>query len=207
MDYTSTIIVSVAVGLIFAFIIKPKKDKQAAEEKKNTEKERLENTDEHGVEYSADKQTLIKGPSNLTAYTIPVGVSNIQDCAFQGRNELQSINLGTIYHIGDNAFQGCTNLKTIVFPKHMGSIGAFAFANCKSLQEVTIPYGIASIPKNIFSGCNGLQSITLPESISQIKRDAFYQCESLNKIIIPKGSMERFKKLIPKDLADKLIES
>ena len=37
MDYTNTIIVSVCLALIFVFIIKPRRDKKAAEEKKRLE--------------------------------------------------------------------------------------------------------------------------------------------------------------------------
>ena len=201
MDLTNTIIVSVVVALIYVFIIRPKKEKQAEQEKKD----RQDLTDVSGVEYSKDKQTLVKAHSVAKDYDVPVGVSSIQDCAFQGRSELETINLGTVYHIGGNAFQNCINLKTVVFPKHMGSIGSYAFYGCKSLQQITVPDGIKEIKRNTFSKCTNLHTVVLADSVTYIGQNAFEGCESLAKIVVPKGTSERIAKLLP-ELSEKLIE-
>ena len=201
MNLTNTIIVSAVVALIFVFIIKPKKEKQAEQEKKD----RQNLTDANGVEYSEDKQILVKAHSVAKDYNIPVGVSSIRECAFQGRSELETINLGTVYHIGGNAFQSCINLKTVVSPKHMGSIGSYAFYGCKSLQQITIPDGIKEIKRNTFSNCTNLHTVVLADSVSHIVQNAFEGCDSLSKIVVPKGTSERIAKLLP-ELSDKLIE-
>ena len=44
----------------------------------------------------------------------------------------------------------------------------------------------------------------MPDSVTSIGVGAFDGCRSLQRIIIPKGSMEKFKQLLPKKLWDKL---
>ena len=53
--------------------------------------------------------------------------------------------------IGDNAFKGAKNLKTVVIGKNVKSIGAKAFANLKKLSKVTIKSKkLPKIGKNAF---------------------------------------------------------
>ena len=62
-------------------------------------------TDEQGVRFSLDKETLLKAPANLKEYIIPDGVITIQS----------------------NAFEGCANLKCVSFPNSVKRIGRFVF--------------------------------------------------------------------------------
>lgn len=196
MDLTNTIIVSVAVALIYTFIIKPKKDKKAAELKENPTPGKPSFIDEYGVKFSGDKQTLIKAPSNLNEYSIPVGVSDIQEGAFVGCAALSRVNLGTVHHIGDGAFQGCAGLKDVGFPKNIVSIGARAFKNCLNLEEIVIPEGVKTIGNSAFEHCVGLRAVTLPKSIKKIGEYAFAECDNLSEIRIPAEEAERIVRLL-----------
>ena len=67
-----------------------------------------------------------------------------------------------------------------------------------------MPASVASIENGAFNGCSSLQQIAIPDSVTSIGNEAFDGCRSLQQIIIPKGSMEKFKQLLPKELWDKL---
>ena len=65
-----------------------------------------------------------------------------------------------IIRIGEEAFCGCSDLKSIVIPNSVTSIGNYAFDYCSSLTSVTIPNSVTSIGVGAFSGCSKLTSAT-----------------------------------------------
>lgn len=91
-------------------------------------------------------------------------------------------------------------------PEGVERIGNNAFAGCKILDSVMIPKTITEIGAEAFSGCELITRILLPESIVSIGQNAFYGCKALKEIYIPNGSRERFEKMLPKHLHDRLIE-
>ena len=84
-------------------------------------------------------------------------------------------------------FNYCSNLKKIVIPESITSIGEYAISYCRSLTEVTLPDGLISIEKNAFDGCNNLKEIEIPKSVTSIGDCAFFECNSLKKINLPNG--------------------
>lgn len=56
--------------------------------------------------------------------------------------------------IGEDAFKGNADLKTVVLPSSVSSIGNGAFANCTSLTEVTVPNQSVLYGNGVFPGCN-----------------------------------------------------
>ena len=87
--------------------------------------------------------------------------------------------------IGDVAFNGCLNLRSVTIGKNVTSIGKFAFQDCSSLTSIKIPDSVTTIGKNVFSECTGLTSIELPDSLTEISEWAFFGCSSLTNIVIP----------------------
>ena len=53
--------------------------------------------------------------------------------------------------IGNEAFQSCTALESIVLPDGLESIGGESFADCYSLKSIEIPASVTSIGKEAFS--------------------------------------------------------
>lgn len=121
-------------------------------------------TSVNGILFDKQKSRLICYPSAKedTYYSIPYGVTDI---------------LG--------AFTCCRNLKTIVIPDTVKSIGDSTFRNCTALANITIPNSVTTIGWSAFSGCSSLESIIIPNSVIKIGGYAFKQCESLNSIFIP----------------------
>ena len=78
------------------------------------------------------------------------------------------------------------DIKKIVIPESVTSIGAYAFYYCNSLTSVTIPNSVTSIGKRAFDSCNSLTSVVIPDSVTSIKNAAFCQCRMLMNVTIGK---------------------
>ncbi len=106
-----------------------------------------------GVLFTKD-QTLIKYPPSKegSAYSIPDGVTTIEEYAFASCTGLTSVTIpGSVTSIGDWAFYGCTSLTSITIPDTVTTIEEYAFASCTSLNTIRFGTGITSITPNIFS--------------------------------------------------------
>ncbi len=75
--------------------------------------------------------------------------------------------------IGNNAFDGCTNLTVVTIPAGVETIGNNAFDGCTNLTVVTIPADVETIGNGAFDGCTGLISVTFGGSDTEIGDNAF----------------------------------
>ncbi len=89
-----------------------------------------------------------------------------------------------VTRIGDQAFEYCTGLTSIVIPNSVTSIGARVFGGCDNIKKVSIPDSVTIIGDGAFGGLN-ITSITIPNSVKSIGYRAFAYCESLKSITIP----------------------
>ena len=86
--------------------------------------------------------------------------------------------------IGNDAFQSCSNLTSLIIPDDVTNIGDSAFKLCSGLTSVNIPNGVTSIGDNVFS-LSGLRSIIIPDSVTNIGDGAFSSCSGLTSVSIP----------------------
>lgn len=113
--------------------------------------------------------------------------------AFESNREIVSVYfISTCTSIGDYAFNGCSNLKSVTFAENskLSYLGSYAFSDCDSLTEINLPYGLSSISMSVFQNCDALMSVMLPESITVIEDSAFESCVNLLEIIIPQTVVE-----------------
>ena len=89
--------------------------------------------------------------------------------------------------IGNNAFRGCSSLKSIKIPNSVTSIGDYTFCGCSSLTSIDIPNSVTSIGYAAFDDCNGFTSVTIPNNVTSIGQYAFNSCSSLKSIVIEDG--------------------
>ena len=82
------------------------------------------------------------------------------------------------------------NLKTVVLPNSVQSIGKSAFYKCVSLCDFIMPQGVTSIESSAFSTCNSLQEINIPGGVTKIQSSAFSSCKSLKDVNISNGVKE-----------------
>ena len=92
-----------------------------------------------------------------------------------------------VVRIGENAFANSSDLKSIIIPASLESIGKFAFYKCTDLWELTLPDTLNNIENSAFEGCSAMKSINLPASLTSICRCVFYSCTSLKSLNLPNG--------------------
>ena len=163
------------------------------------------------------------GCSGLTSITIPNSLTSIGKDAFRGCSGLTSVYItdleswckiafndyasnplcyahhlflngaeikdlvipNSLTSIGDDAFRGCSGLTSITIPNSVTSIGDYTFCDCSGLTSITIPNSVTSIGGDAFWGCSGLTYITIPNSVTSIGEYAFKGCSGLTSVTIP----------------------
>ncbi len=90
----------------------------------------------------------------------------------------------SVSSIGDEAFEDCIYLTTIIIPESVISIGEYAFYKCRNLTTVTIPNSVTSIGHMAFYNCSDLESVTIGNSVTSIGDYAFKNCTGLTSVHI-----------------------
>ena len=84
--------------------------------------------------------------------------------------------------IGGGIFYGCKGLSTVTIPNSVLSIGSDAFRYCSGLTSVTIGNGVTSIGSYAFSYCSRLATLSIGNGIQNIDNRAFYYCVGLSDV-------------------------
>ena len=122
--------------------------------------------------------------SSLTEIVIPNSVTSIKSSAFSNCNKLAKTNyIGDIadwcniefmnpyanpIYYSHNFYINGQEIKDLIIPNSVTSIGTYAFFSCSSLTSVTIPNSVKSIGGSAFRDCSGLTSVTIPNSVTSI---------------------------------------
>lgn len=118
---------------------------------------------------------------------------------FLRQSEIKSIIIPShIKSIGRDAFSGCTSLTSVTIPDSVTSIGLGAFCECSSLTSIIIPDNVMSISDYAFYYCTGLTSVIIPDSVTSIGYDAFGSCGMLTQIKYT-GTIYQWSKIHFKD--------
>ena len=99
------------------------------------------------------------------------------------------IYIGNTYKVtsvGNNAFDKCSDLNTVVVGKNVRTLGQGAF-NWASLNSITFAEGsnLTTVGGWAFNGCNKLKECILPEGTEILMTAAFQTCSAMEKIVIP----------------------
>lgn len=140
------------------------------------------------------------GCSALTSVTIPSSVGGISRDAFQNCSGLQKVIISDIaawcgvvfggetsnplfyaHHLYSNEN---TEIKDLVIPDGVTSIGYYAFTGCSGLTSLTIPNGITVIGNYVFDGCSGLTSLTIPDGVLDLGSSTFRGCSGLTSLTL-----------------------
>lgn len=142
------------------------------------------------VVYNKSLSKLLFYPSSKQGeFIVPSTVTEISDGAFMYKDNLTKITISkNVTKIGNNAFESCTKLKSIIF-EDGGSeelvIGNGSFKDCKKLGNVAFPTRLASIGTSAFEGCETFKEIVLPEGVTSIGEYAFKNCKNVTRFHIP----------------------
>ena len=113
--------------------------------------------------------------SNIEFLTIGSCVSHLKMCGST---------TGADYTHGtwSGAFQGCTNLDSVILYSTATNIPENTFSGCNRIESLEIPNTVTEIGKNVFYGCTRLKNISLGKSLITIGNNAFEGCDSLMEI-------------------------
>lgn len=98
--------------------------------------------------------------------------------------------------INDNAFKGQTNIKNVVIPSSVTSIGASAFSGCTTLKNIVIPSSVTTIGASAFSGCTALETVTFEtdakgkSALNSLGKSAFSGAKALKAIDLSATKLE-----------------
>lgn len=131
--------------------------------------------------------------TNLTAITIPNGITNIGGTAFIACFSLTSVTIpSSMTSISDGTFSGCQSLTNITIPNSVTSIGSFAFSDCYSLAGTILPNNVTNLGSGVFAWCAALKNIVIPSSVSSLAGDTktsgrgvFLDCTGVTNIVVP----------------------
>ena len=136
--------------------------------------------------YDYTSRSPFYGNSEINSVSIMSGVTSIGNDAFNSCYNLQSVLFSnSLSSIGEYAFSDCTGLNKLEIPGNILKIGDFAFSNCRSLDSVSIQHGVERLGNNAFYGCTNLLSFIIPESVISVGDGVFSECTNLKTASIP----------------------
>lgn len=136
-------------------------------------------------DYSFEGSPLWNYRSYIKSVTIADTVTSVGDNVFQGCSNLTTVDLGSgITKIGDSAFYKCKALTEIVLPNNVATISYRSFYACYALTEISIPNTVTTIGSYAFQACSNLISVTIGSGVASIGYYAFYSCDKLSKVVI-----------------------
>ena len=155
--------------------------------------------------------------TGLTSMVIPNSVTEIGSNAFSNCNKLKRIVIpDSVTHINKRIFYNCSALdKIYVYESKKDFFKAMLEEELhnKIVENyeivdgvVVIQEGVSKIEREAFKDCCNVKSVVIPDSITEIGEYALYGCCALKKIYVSKGKKDYFKRLLPTELHDKIVE-
>lgn len=122
--------------------------------------------------YSKDKTILYAALCKTNFFTVPDGVIEIADHAFEGNNYIIEVTLPkSVRAIGKGAFEYCRNLRKVDF-SNTEIIKPLAFYGCLSLKSFMCP-DLRELGERAFEKCYTLYSVRLPKTLEKIGKSVF----------------------------------
>ena len=122
--------------------------------------------------------------SNITGVKVPNTVQRIGESAFKNCKNLKTVDLGNITTLDDYAFQNCTALETITIPKTLNNSSVLnneVFNGCTNLKEIIFEEGLTDIRTRLCAN-TVIESVKIPSTVKSIHLGAFRNCKNLKNV-------------------------
>ena len=97
---------------------------------------------------------------------------------------------GPVTEIDASAFEGQSNITTVILPSSVTTIKENAFKDCSGLTDIDLGGNVKTIKEKAFFDCNALPYIDLPEGLESIGDQAFAVCGSFSYVYLPSSLSE-----------------
>ncbi len=130
--------------------------------------------------------------NHINKVVVPDSVTDIGDYAFKKCVDLKEINIPkSVKNIGQAAFEDCTSLASVELKYNNAreftcKINSYAFRGCSNLKELILPDSVTSLGREIIAQ-TGIESITIPKSIKEGDYGVLADCPSLSTVILEEG--------------------
>ncbi|MBQ7380169.1 MAG: leucine-rich repeat protein, partial [Clostridia bacterium] len=148
--------------------------------------------DVNGVVYDKSMTMLIAYPAGATAtsYTVPQTVTVIGEAAFFGTQNLRSVELpSALCEIRREAFYDCAVLNSMHIPANVVQISNLAFAYTPKLGQISFDEN-SKLPRISYQAFaySGITNLRVPASVTSIAQGAFEGCSKLRLVTFASGS-------------------
>ena len=154
-----------------------------------------------GVEYNPLKLEIADGNIKLKCdydnineliqndeLIIPSMITEIEQGTFNGINVKKIVIPGSVKTIGANAFSNNPYLEKVIIQEGVKTIGNSAFMNCTKLNTVTMEGDtVTEIGAQAFRDCTKLSEVTLSNNIKILDSFVFYSCPLNDKFQFPEN--------------------
>ena len=132
----------------------------------------------NGFVFSDDLTVISEYKGQQKNIIIPKGVKRIDDYVFMDKDITSVVFNEELEIIGNRAFQG-TNIKEIILPKSVDSVGFCAFNCCYKLKKVTIKNPVISMYTDSFDHCYDLEDIYFDGDEDEWLKTVYYDDDDI----------------------------
>jgi hypothetical protein len=120
--------------------------------------------------------------NSLETVNILSDVTSLSDGMFNGKSSITTVTFedgNKNLTVGEDCFNNCSGITSLVLPARLSSMGKQAFANTTGVASLSIPENsrLTTIPEQAFKSCgNNTQAefdITIPRSVTLIEDEGF----------------------------------
>ena len=136
----------------------------------------IKNLKLHGA-YGAIDSNAFKGTPTRGTRSVSTGIP-----------DLETISMPMVSFIGDDAFNGAANLKSISLSNKITYLGERVFQGCTSMTEAFVQPWLYTLPASTFEGCTSLdipstsQSLGIGGLVNSLGESSFKGCTSLRAV-------------------------
>lgn len=133
---------------------------------------------------------LVKYTGTADVVSVPDGVEKIGEEAFAGNSDIKSLKLpNSLQTISYSAFSDCSSLESVEIPKSVTVIDNSAFSNCKSLNSFSVKGNLEHLGAAVFAGCDSLEEVSFAHDSEYVfDKGIIYKKDKSELIEVLKGA-------------------